>query len=79
MGGAEGRRVGVASLHLDRDVRVVSGEDHVLAFLPPLHQGHGEGEDLAQEHGDAARTVDLTDGRNLDDRSSTQNKGTSGQ
>lgn len=74
--------VGVAfrePLHLNGDVRVVSRENHVLTVLPPLHQSHGEGKDLAQEDGDAAGAVHLAQGRDLDDRSSTQNKGTSCQ
>lgn len=67
------RRTPWAGPHLHRDVGVVSREDQVLALLPPLHQRHGEGEDLAQEHGDAAGTVDLADGRNLDGGSSAHN------
>lgn len=59
----------VSELHLDGDVRVVSGQDHVLALLPPLDQSHRKCKDLAEEDQTAARPVHLTVRGNLDDGS----------
>lgn len=58
---------GLSVLYLDRDVGVVSWQDHILAFLFPLDQSHWERKDLTEKNENAARTVYLTDRWNLYD------------
>lgn len=54
--------------YLYRDVRVVSWKDDIAAVLPPLHEGHWIGKDLAQQCHAASCYVHMVMWGHLDDR-----------